>query len=145
MQRLTLTWSSAGSAPQLELDLSSFLRIPRPTFISFTLLNLNVPFATPTLEAGLFLVSIEGHTPHVAFVAGQRHYYTWSLPFEPQSLTGNFAWFCQLAEDERFLIKGAFMDRLRLSVKLVTQSSDLYFPLTPDGRFCSLELQVKSS
>ena len=141
---MTLTWFSPGNAPNLELDLSGFMRIPRPNFLSFTLLNLNVPFAMATLEAGLFLVSIEGHTPHVAFVSGQRHYYTWALPFEPQSLTGNFAWFCQLAEDEKFVLRG-FMDRLRISVKLVTQASDQYFPLTPQDRFCSLELQVKCS
>ena len=145
MQRLTLTWTSNGAAPNLDLDLTGFARIPAPNFASFTLLNLNIPFDMHVLECGLFLVSIEGFTPHVAFVNGARHNYTWALPFEPQSLTGNYSWFCQLADDERFSMKSQFLDRLRMNVRLITQTSDLDFPATPAGRFCSLELQVKCS
>ena len=145
MQRLTLTWTSNGAAPNLELDLAGFLRIQKPTFASFTLLNLNIPFDMPVLECGLFLVSLEGFTPHVAFVNGERHSYTWALPFKPQSLTGNYSWFCQISDDEKFLLKGQFLDRLRMNVRLITPNSILDFPATPAGRFCSLEIQVKCS
>ena len=72
MQRLTLTWTSDGAAPNLDLDLTGFLRIPKPNFASFTLLNLNIPFDMHVLECGLFLVSIEGFIPHVAFCWGSK-------------------------------------------------------------------------
>ena len=143
-QRLTLSFVADDAPLSIFQSLAGFRRIPNPTVMSVSLLHLNLPFEMVTAKAGLLLVNIREHTPHRAVVNGVSYPYTWSIPFEPNSSSGNFAWFCQSQADERFDLKTTFMDSMWIDVTFVTKYSDSQFPTTTADRFGSLELLIRA-
>ena len=82
MQRFVVTWTSAGNAPELEINLQGFVRLPAPSkFITLTPLHLNIPFDMVEHSSGMLLIRVRGHTPHLCFANGISYAYTWAIPF----------------------------------------------------------------
>ena len=87
MQRITEGFTTLPV--QLQLDGLPMVPVPAQV-VSLTLLKVNLPFTMPVLENGVFLIGVEGHTPHLFRLNGMRFPYTWMVNFVPASQDGDF-------------------------------------------------------
>ena len=146
MQKFVVTWSSAGNAPDLQINLQGFARLPAPAkFMHIIPLHLNIPFTMHNQSSGLMLVCVEGYTPHFCFANDISYAYTWCIPFNTAgALAGEVSWYPQNNTDEKFDLKCHFMERLKIQIKYITTVPGAPFPNTTPDCFCSLEFGIHS-
>ena len=140
-----LTCCFTGANPHVDLAGLPKINYPCET-LSINLLHVNIPFEYAVVPSpGFVLVCLEGESTNLfTAVDGGRHPYTWIIPFEPGSLTGDFSWFTQAAHagDDRYTVQTRFIPSINLTFSFVAHAGAAGMPPTPADGVCSVEIGI---